>query len=169
MALAPLPHATRSQVFSALLTKMQAVPATTIPGATVWKTVSSNLVIWDQVVAVNQPAMFLHRGPQTSEQKHVFGVIKQQWRASIWVYFRTDGFKTTNTYPDMITDQLLDAFEQAFQTDPLNGRLTLGTFVNSLGRTQDICWHCWIDGTVFFDTGVTDNQAVIVIPISILV
>lgn len=167
--MAALQHASRSVVFNALFSLMQTVPATTIPGATVWKTTSQNLIIWDQVPAVAQPAMFLHRGPQTSEQKHVFGVIKQHWRATIWIYFRTDGLKTTNTYPDQVTDQLLDAFEQTFQTDPMNNRLTLGTYINAQGRVGDIAYHCWIDGTVYFESGVNDNQAVVVIPVSILV
>src|ERR1700752_1067215 len=155
----PLSHASRSTVFSALFKQMQLVPASTIPGQTSWKTVSQDLIIWDQVPAINQPAMFLQRGPQMSEQKHVFGVIKQHWRASIWVYFRADGLKTNSTYPSMVTDQLLDAFEQTFQTDPVNGRLTLG----------GVCYHCWIDGTTFFDSGINDNQGIIVVPISILV
>ena len=165
----PLQHAPRSTVFNALFSLMQTVPATSIPGATVWKTVSQHLILWDQVPAVNQPAMFLHRGPQIADQKHVFGITRPMWRASIWVYFRTDSFNTSSTYPDQITDRLLDSFEETFQTDPLIRRQTLGTYTNAQGRTADIAYHCWIDGTTYFDVGVVDSQAVIVIPISILV
>lgn len=155
----PLPHATRSVIFNALFKQMQKVPASTVPGQTVWKTISQSLVLWDEIPAVNQPAMILHRGPQTSEQKHTFGVTRQEWKASIWVYFRTDSLKTSSTYPDQVTDQILDAFELAFQTEPLDNKLTLG----------GTCYHCWIDGTIFFDSGINDDQAVIVVPISILV
>jgi hypothetical protein len=155
----PLSHAGRSTVFNALLALMKTIPATSIPGQTVWKTITQSLVLWDEIPAVSQPAMLLHRGPQISEQKHVFGVTKQEWHASIWIYFRTDSLKTASTYPDQITDQMLDSFELAFQTDPINNRLTLG----------GVCYHCFIDGTIFFDSGINDQQAVIVVPITILV
>jgi hypothetical protein len=164
-----LQHATRSVVFNAVFNLMKKVPASAIPGATVWKTASQNLVTWDECTAIEQPAMFLHRGPQISEQKHVFGVTKQLWKASIWLYFRIDGLKTSSMYPDLVTDQLLDSFEMAFQSDPTIKRLTLGTYINSIGRTEEICYHCWIDGTIFFDSGINDNQGVIVIPLSILI
>lgn len=151
----PLPHATRSQVFNALFAFIQQVLP---PNGGTWRTFSQMLQDWDDTPPANQPAIYLHRGPNTFEQKHSFGVTKLSLRASVWVYFRTDGLKTANTYPDQLTDDYLDKFEQLFQTDPLSGPLTLGGLVH----------HCWIDGTVVFDSGVNDNQAIIVIPITIL-
>ena len=151
----PLPHATRQQVFTALFNFIKNIPP---PVGQKWVSFSQNLVSWDDVPPAQQPAVFLHRLVQTAKQEHRFGVTKWHWTATIWIYFRSDGYRTTNTYPDQVTDPLLDSIEQLFQTDPANGQLTLGGLV----------YHCWIDGTIYSDPGLVDNQAVIVVPISIL-
>jgi hypothetical protein len=153
--LLPLPHAGRAAVFTALFNFLTYLPP---PTGMTWNTQSQYLQIWDDVPAANQPAMFLYRGPQNFEQKHVFGVTKLHWKASVWIYYRVDGYKTKNTYPDQITDQILDNLEQLFQTSPVDFRQTLGGLV----------YHCWIDGNVVFDPGIVDGQAVIVAPISLL-
>lgn len=160
-----LPHATRSQVFSALFKLILTIPP---PVGKTWNTQSQHLVDWEQCPGDAQPAIFLHRGPQTFNQK-TFGVTKLQFRATVWIYFNVGGLKTSSTYPDQLTDQFLDSIEQTFQTDPINGRLTLGTYTDpTTGRTEPLVYHCWVDGTVFFDSGLTDDQAIIIIPISIL-
>jgi hypothetical protein len=151
----PLPHATRKAVFTALFDLIQKIPAPA--DAPNWKTASQLLKSWDEVNAGDQPALFLHRGPQQVEQK-TFGVTRWLWKCSLWIYFRADNLKTVSTYPDQYTDAFLDSVELAFQTEPLLGRLTLG----------GLAWHCWLDGQVFSDPGINDSQAVIVIPISIL-
>ena len=150
-------HATRNAVFTALFEYLKS--HVTPPTGNSWKTASQHLVQWDDVNHAQQPAIFLHRGPQIATQTHAFGVTKWVWKATVWVYFRTDGLKTTSTYPSQLTDQFLDNLEFAFQTEPLVGRFTLG----------DLVEHCWIDGGCFADSGLIDGQAVIVIPLSILV
>jgi hypothetical protein len=160
-----LPHATRSQVFQALFNLIVKIPP---PVGKTWNTQSQHLVDWDQVPGDKQPAIFLHRGPQTLSQK-TFGVTKLQLRASIWIYYSVAGLKTSSTYPDQLTDPFLDTIELTFQTDPLNGRLTLGTYVDpTTGRTEPLVYHCWVDGTIYCDPGLTDDQAFIIVPISIL-
>lgn len=152
-----LPHAKRSEVFNALFNLIKTVAP---PAGTSWGTQSQSLVIWDEVSAASQPALFLHRGPQTAEQTRAFGVTKWHWKATIWIYYRVDGLKNSTTmYPDQLTDQFIDNFEQTFQTDPLVGPLTLGGLV----------YHCWIDGSIFTENGINDGQAIILIPISILI
>lgn len=151
----PLNHTPRGQVFDALFAYLKQIPP---PTGGSWKTFSQSLAQWDNYPAANQPAMFLHRGPQTATQNKAFGVTKWQWKVQLWMYYRTDGLNTTNTYPDQLTDVLLDAVERLFQTDPNVGRLTLGGLVH----------HCWIDGIIAFESGIADAQAVAVVPISIL-
>lgn len=153
----PLPHPTRREIFTALFNWLRQIPPPA--GAPAWKTFSQAVKHWDDVPATDQPALFLQRGLETLEQK-TFGVTKIHFRALVWIYFRTDGLKTQNTYPDQITDPVLDSIEQLFQTlPPLATRLTLGGTV----------YHCWIDGTIASEPGLMDNQAVIVVPISILI
>lgn len=154
MTLFPLPHATRNQVYTALFTLIKQLPP---PPGQKWKGFSQNLKSWDDVPAESQPCVFLHRLTQTAEQTHAYGVTKWIWRSMIWIYFRSDGYRTSTTYPDQVTDPILDSIEQLFQTEPGAGRLSLGGLVQ----------HCWIDGTIYFDPGLEDNQAVILVPISI--
>lgn len=153
--LQPLTHATRNQVFTSLFNFLGFLPP---PQGMTWNTISQYFQIWDDVVAANQPAIFLYRGPQNFTSKHVFGVTKLLWRVSIFIYFRADGFKTRNTYPDQITDQICDSLEQLFQTSTRDGRQTLGGTV----------WHCWIEGNIVTDPGIVDGQAIVVCPLSII-
>lgn len=157
--LQPLAHSTRQVVFNTLFQYLQNCPSpTNVP----WKTFSQSLEQWDAVSAANQPAMYLRRGPQIAVQKAAFGVTKWVFKVTVWVYFRTENVKTTNTYPDQLTDQFMDAFEQLFQVQTQPAPFTLS--INNLGG---VCKNCWIDGMAFSDPGLTDNQAVIVIPLSI--
>ena len=150
--MAQLPHATRSAVFNALFYLLKTIPP---PVGEKWKTASQFLKQYDEVDAAEQPAIFLLRAPQSAEQK-TYGVTKWTFRASAWIYYRTDGLRTEHTYPDQLTDQFLDNIEATFQTD-LGVSLTLGGLVK----------HCWIDGTCYADPGISDPQAIIIIPISI--
>lgn len=152
----PLPHATRNQVFTALFNFIRQLPA---PPNQKWVTFSQRLKSWDDTPPVEQPAVFLHRLLQTATQNHAYGVTKWHWKATIWIYFRTESYQTDNTYPDQVTDPFIDSIEQLFQTEPGAGALTLG----------DLVKHCWIDGDIYSDPGLEDYQAVIIIPISILI
>lgn len=154
--LAPLTHATRQQIFNALFNNfVLKIPP---PTGMTWKLQSQRLRQWDDVNAADQPACFLYRGVQTTKQA-AYGVLKWQWRASIWIYYRVDGLKSTTTYPDQVTDQLIDDIEQTFQSDPMTGVIDLGGLVKNV----------WIDGTIVFDSGIVDNQAILVVPLCILV
>ena len=152
-----LTHSTRNAVFTALFNLAKTIPPPLTYSA--WKTTSQFLKQFDEVPAADQPALFLFRGPQHATQEKAFGVTKWKWRAFLWIYFRTEGYKTSSTYPDQFTDDFLDKLEQTFMPDPQNGVQNLGGLIH----------HCWIDGAIYFDSGLTDGQGVVVVPISILV
>lgn len=148
-------HSTRNAIFTALFNLLL---QTTPPAGKQWKTFNQALRQWDQVDSTDQPALFLHRGPQTTSQKASYGVAKWQLRATVWMYFRVDGLNTSSTYPDQLTDQLIDSLEQVMQPTPPDMQQTLGGLVE----------HAWIDGTIVWDT-FTDGQAILVAPISIYI
>ena len=154
LVLQPLPHVPRSVIWNTLFALLQKCPS---PTNTPWKTFSQSLKIWDQVPPQNQPALFLHRTVEEAIQKHAFGVTQWILRCTVWVYFRTENYRTANTYPDQIIDPFKDAFEQLFQPVAQPAQFTLGGIVT----------NCWIDGEVYTDSGVVDGQAVCVWPISI--
>jgi len=156
--LKPLAHTTRQKVFDTLFAYLGNCPS---PTGVPWATRSQSLAQWDNVPASNQPAMFLRRGPQTAKQI-AFGVTKWVFRATVWVYFRTENVSTPGSYPDQLTDQFLDAFEQLFQIQTQPAPFTL-----SSNNLEGLVKNVWIDGMLFSDPGLTDSQAVIVIPLSI--
>jgi hypothetical protein len=156
MAIQPLPHATRNQVFTALYNLLLTTPP---PVGQKWNYTSQSLELWDQVKEANQPSLFLHRSVQIATENHAYGVTKWLWKSSVWVYYRVENYNTKNTYPDQLTDQFLDGLEQVFLPVPPYKNQTLG----------GLCVNAWIDGQCIFDSGLQDGQAVIVIPISIYV
>lgn len=157
--LLPLPHATRSVIYNALFSFLKQIPA---PTGVQWKTFSQAIEHWDNVAPAAQPALFLTRQFESTTQKTANGISKLEFHCLVWIYFRSDGMKTANTYPDQYIDPLKDAIEQLFQTNPPNGgRLTLG----------GVCHHCWLNGGIYSENGLEDatGQAVVVFPVSIWV
>lgn len=150
----PLGHATRTQVFTALFTLLQTLAPP--PGFSSWKTFSQDIQSWDDFPAASQPALFLARGPQIYAEK-AYGATKLTWKLYIWVYFRTDGLHTKNTYPSQVCDPVMDSIEQLFIPPAANSKFTLGGLVQ----------NCWLEGPALAEPGVTDNQAVIVVPVNI--
>ena len=157
--LLPLPHSKRSEVYNALFSFLKQIPT---PDNTPWMTFSQAIRHWDDVTAAEQPALFLTRQLEVMTQKSGYGVTKLELHTLVWIYFRADGMKTVDTYPDQYIDPLKDAIEQLFQTlPPRGGQLTLG----------GTCQHCWINGSVYSENGLEDatGQAVVVFPVSVLV
>lgn len=154
--LQPLTHAGRNKVFTTLFNLLLTLPT---PTGQPWGLTSQRLQLWDDVAPTNQPALFLHRLGQVSTQAHKYGVTKQEWKAAAFIYYRIDGYKSKNWYPDQLTDAFLDSVEQLFIPAPPDVYQTLG----------GLCTTVWWNGQATFDSGLTDNQAVIVVPISILI
>ncbi len=61
--------------------------------------------------------------------------------------------------PASVNNAILDAIEAALSPDDANGCCTLGGLVQ----------HCWIEGEVFKDPGDLDGQALLIVPIKMLV
>jgi hypothetical protein len=156
MPLPPLPHATRSDVYTALFNLLLTLPA---PTGETWNTTSQMVQHWEDVAPANQPALFLHRTVQISSQQHAYGISKQEWKCLVWIYYRVDGLKTKNFYPDQLTDQFLDAIEQLFLPSPAGQPQTLGGLVKTV----------FVDGQCTFDSGLLDGQAVLVCPITLFI
>ena len=148
------PPIVREPIFKALFDLLStAVPA----GSPQFVTKGRRLRIWDEVDAADQPALFLVQGPMVASQQH-FGLTKWEMKATAWIYFRAEASPDPAYYPAKTINDYVDAVEAALTPDPLGPTQTLGKLVV----------HCWIDGPVVFDEGVTDGQAVIVIPVTVL-
>jgi hypothetical protein len=149
-------QSTRNAIFSALLAKLQTIQfPPTVGQPTLY---SQRFIPWES--CTQQPAVMLLEGAQKATEK-VFG--QKQWRMSavVLVYYRT-GPAMDGPIPAQQINDILDAFESALQGQPRTaGRQTLGGLVT----------HAYIDGTVAYDDGTTDQsyQAVLMVPITIVV
>lgn len=154
----PLPHQPRNVIYTALFNLLKQCPS---PTGMPWQKFSQYFLQWDQVPPGSQPACFLVRGPESAEQKHAHGVTKWLLRSHVWIYYRTEDYRTGDgqtRYPDQLADQFKDNFERLFLSPLEQTTFTLG----------GVCFHCWIDGAIITDPGLDgDPQAVILIPISI--
>ena len=145
----------REPIFAALWNLLLTVPPP--PGMT-WALRGRRLLHWTQ--CPSQPAMFLQEQHQEVDQP-TFGTPQWKWHAIVWIYFKTDNSLTQDSYPDLVINQMLDAVESTLRT-------TADLPLQTLGNMQGLL-HCYIKGTIAFDAGVLDKQAVIAIPIELIV
>lgn len=148
----------REAIFSALFTLLSKTTPDMVGGS--WQTTSRDLLQWDDVQPADQPALFLVETAQHASEPNL---ALSQWRlgALLIIYYRADGLadrSDPSTPRDSVVNAILDVIDAAITPAP-GQRQTLGGLV----------YHTYIDGAVTFDSGLTDQQAVIAIPITMLV
>lgn len=136
----------REAIFAALFAKVAASAG--------YATIGRRLKHWNDVPKDQQPALFMAQGGQTAN------TVRGQptrWTLSVdvYVYARTDGAAT----PGSIINPLLDAIEAALAPNAIENAQTLG----------GLCEWCRIEGAIETDEGTLGDQAVAIVPISILV
>jgi hypothetical protein len=136
----------REPIFAALFAKLTASAG--------YATSSRKLKHWSDVPRDQQPALFLAQGRQSV--KTVRGQ-PSVWTlsAEVYVYVNTSGFSN----PGSALNPLMDAIEAALAGNQGENTQTLGGLVD---------W-CRIEGSIETDEGTLGDQAVAIIPISILV
>ena len=103
----------------------------------------------------NQPALFLvQKGEEivTASRRPA----RRTLSAEIYLYARAEDPAVA---PATLLNPLLDAVEACFAPDPVTGNQTLGGLVA----------HAWIEGKVETDEGVLGEQAVAIVPVTILI
>jgi hypothetical protein len=146
----------RETIFSALF---DLLCATTPPAAQggVWNTTSRDLKLWSDVEPADQPALVMVQNPQHASME-VFAANQWKLSATAWIYYQTDALSNPSAPRDTAVNNFIDAIDAAI--NPMAGiPQTLGGLV----------LHTYIDGAVVFDNGLTDQQAVILVPITMLV
>jgi hypothetical protein len=136
----------REAIYAALFAKLAASAG--------YALTSRRLKHWNDVSKEQQPALFMAQGNQTAN------TVRGQptrWTLSVdaYIYARTDGAAT----PGLILNPLLDAVEAALAPNAIENAQTLGGLVE---------W-CRIEGAIETDEGTLGDQAVAIVPISILV
>lgn len=131
------------------------------PGARRFKTVSRRVQLFSDVPSAAQPACF--QSEHTSTEGQTTNLPYKTTLEANWIIYHTTG-KDKNTIPAIENNLIIKGVRLALEPrtdDPgfLDKRNTLGGLVH----------HCFISGRIFRDPGDIDDQAMIVVPIKLLV
>lgn len=146
--------ATRNQIMIAILNVIQNMTfSAPVCGSLKWNTVTNRLRLWGDVPADQQPyaALVTHR---EIDVYRGLGLLRRTLDLGIWCYVRTDA----NPGAPYL-DTIMEAAEAAF-----NPADNFSTNNNTLGG---LVYSVQIAGRIFKDPGDIDNQAMMIIPISV--
>lgn len=138
----------REQIYQALFDLLKA--------ETSIKTISRRLRHWSEVPPADQPALFLVQKIETATVRTKIPTI-WTFHVDLWLYVRSSG--EHDTPPMYYANPIIDRIVQKLMPPEHLGEQTLGGLVE----------RCRIEGPIETDEGVLGDQAVIVIPVTMLV
>lgn len=150
-------NVSRETVAAALLTLLQPTQYT-LPGGqpTLFQTVGRNVQTWGAIAVGDQPAMFIVHSGEQIVQSQAYGLSKYMLHFELVIYARADA--SPAAVPDTLINAMLDAIDAQMQSAPKGERQTLGGVV----------YHAWIEGDVFIDSGILDQQIAMLVPVKVL-
>jgi hypothetical protein len=131
----------------------------TVGGSPAFKLATRKLKTWEDVEAEDQPALLQLQRRETVTKPRG---LPAKWTFSIdlYLYVHTGAITDTNVVPSQLLNPLMDAVEAALTIDDkANDACTLGGLVS----------HCFIDGAVETFEGNLGDQAVMIIPLTVVV
>ena len=143
---------TREDIFGALFALTANLSWGSPPRAPAWS--ARRVKLWDDLPA--QPA--LCQAEQDEDVAEVTGLPSKTTLSASWLIYHNVG-KDPAATPATETNLILDAVQALFPSGDPDHIQTLGGLVH----------HCFISGKVFKDSGDLDGQALIIVPIKILV
>lgn len=149
----------RNQVATALFSVLSGLNGTG-PGQFNFATFSRTTRIWSDVPPASQPAGFLLYVGEDDAQDQAFVARVYQMHFYFLAYFRT-GLLDSQVAEEMAF-LIIDAIDGTPGKPGLIGN-------NALPQTLGgLVANTWIQGRIIVDTGVTDEQAFVAIPIEVL-
>lgn len=140
----------REAIYAGLFAQLSAIPG--------FNTKSRLLRHWTDVIPEKQPALFQAQVKEIAVTPGNGLPTKWELNLQIYVYVKTNG----EDPPSQVMNPLVDAI-----TNIINARHVISG-KNTLGSLPGVEW-ARVDGTIESDEGVLGNQAVAIIPVSILV
>lgn len=138
----------REPIYAALFARLQACYP--------WVTSSRILKHWADVPAQLQPAMFM---TQVGENAETISRQRPKWRLHVKAYVYMHAATQSGVIASQLLNPVLDAVSQALQPDyPTQESQTLGGLVS----------YARIEGNLETDEGFLGDQAVAIIPITLL-
>jgi hypothetical protein len=132
--------------------------ALTVGGAPAFKTATRKVKTWEEVAPEDQPALLLLPRREPAQRKKGLPTI---WtiEADLLLYVHTNAQIDPDIVPHQILNPLLDAIEASLAIDDvMNNACTLGGLVS----------HCAIEGAIEINLGSLGDEAVAIVPLSIL-
>lgn len=144
---------TRTEIWLALANTLKAKASGTFP------TISRRFKYWDQLSAVQTPALYIVQDQETHERMTAVP-DKRTLSGRLIIYTKVEqASDTEDSVPADVMNAALDAVEAALDPAPWPNVQTLG------GKVA----HCWIEGDVIMEDGAVDGIGLAVVPIKILV
>jgi len=138
---------TRETVYAAVFALVSSVSG--------FNTASRKVRHWADVAPPEQPALFQVQKMESYEPTPRLPP-KRRFSVDLYLYAHSDD---PSIAPSSILNPLIDAVEAALAPDPVDGLQTLGGLVE----------HAWISTRIETDEGVLGDQAVVIVPVEILV
>lgn len=155
--------ATREQIFSALFALTQGVtwiPDVLKPPMT-FVTRTRRIALFSDVPPEERPWI-----GQAEHGENFVQVTKLPYKRTFqasWIVYHSAGL-VPDSEPTIMNNLILDALQAAMAPKP-----TDPGFLDDRNTLSGLVHHCYIEGEVFKDPGDIDNDAMIVVPIRILV
>jgi hypothetical protein len=141
----------RRQISQALFTQLQT--------AYNWARSERGTEIWSNVAPVDQPFLGLLCPREVASQPQAWGLTRWERFYFAMIYMRRDQMPLDQgQYFSDLIDDMLDAVDTSLLGSPMGEANTLGGLVT----------QCSIDGDIMVDSGILDNQAVILVPIHVV-
>lgn len=156
---------TREQVFGALFALLDGVQwdvgTEGQPDIRTFKTKTRRIKLFSDVTDKEQPWIGQAEHGETFT-KNTTLPYRRVFKAQ-WMVYHQDG-KQPKSEPTVLNNLIIDALESATAPKPSDPG-----FLDDRNTLSGLVHHCYIDGEVFKDPGDIDNQALIVVPITLLV
>lgn len=151
----------REAVFEALFGLTNGVTWDPGTGDVGFKTRTRRIKLFSDVPDKEQPWLGQAEHGENSAQVSNLP-YRRTWQAQ-WLIYHQAG-KQPGVEPTRWNNLIIDALEAALAPVPADPG-----FLDERNTLSGLVWHCFIDGEVFKDPGDIDNQALIIIPITLLV
>jgi hypothetical protein len=146
----------REQIYSTVFAFFEAL---TVGGAPLFKTATRTVKTWDAVLPEDTPSLLMQQRAETNQYRKGLPPL---WRLQIelYLYAHTGGSADKDVVATKILNPLLDAVEAAIHRDDLSN------YASTLGLSVS---HCAIEGNIEIFQGDLGDEAVALIPITVLV
>lgn len=156
--------ANREEISDALLARLQSATFSTplgVNSATTWANnnpTARRFKLFSDVGINDQPALFLVAHDEETTQKGPGIPSRRSLMYSAICYCRAEQGDVGDTFINV----MLTAIEQVLAPQP---GFDIATNIQTLGG---LVYKCWIKGKIFRDPGDIDNQAMLIVPIEVM-